>query len=65
MTVYSVHAQEDGQARLKEVRDLLVALDVQMQKFDSIQRWHYGNVGDLGHLAELLNETLEFAVSAD
>jgi len=63
--VYSVHAQEAGKAQLADVQELLTAIDVQMQKFDSIRDWEWGNVGDLGHIEEVLSELYGFIVEAD
>ena len=55
------HVMEDGQAKLREVKQLLNLLNTEMQKYESLTTWDYGDVGDLGYIEERLNEAWEFA----
>ena len=58
--VYSVHAKEALDKRLKEVRRLLTLVETALQKYDSLLRVNYIHIAELGYVEGQLAEVWEF-----
>lgn len=54
--IYSANAEEEARVKLNRIRLTLEAVKVALGKYESLQRFHYGHVGDLGHIEILLTE---------
>lgn len=63
--VKSIHAREAAEKRMKEIKQLLALIGTEMQKYESLQSFDYGHVGDLGHVEELLGEAWDFISETD
>jgi hypothetical protein len=58
--VHSVHAEAELKDKIESVKQSLEMISTELQKYESLQMVHYGHVGDLGHVDELLVEAWEF-----
>jgi hypothetical protein len=63
--VYSENARGESEKHIREIRQLLNLISVEVEKYESLKRFHYGHVGDLGHIEEVLNEAWEFISETD
>jgi len=63
--IYSVHAREAAEKHMKKIKQSLDLIGTEMQKYESLNNFHYGHVGDLAHVEELLGEVWEFISEAD
>jgi len=58
--VCSATARTAAEEKMNEIKALLEGISVQMEKYESLEMYHFGHVGDLGHIEELLGEAYEF-----
>lgn len=58
--VYSENARDEAKLKIHRIKNQLEDIEVQMGKYESLQAFHYGHVGDLGHILELLDQAYEF-----
>ena len=58
--VYSVHAQEAVDKHIKEIERLTGLITTEMGKYRSLKRAHWGYVGDLCRVEELLADAWKF-----
>lgn len=58
--VYSVHAEEAAQEKIHSIKNRLEDIEVALGRYESLQRFHYGDVGDLGHILGLLDQAYKF-----
>jgi len=67
--VYSTQAKEQAKEavnkHIKEIDHLLMNLITEMGKYKSLKRAHYGYVGDLAYVEELLVQVWEFLAETD
>jgi hypothetical protein len=63
--VYSVNAKEDLDKQIIKVNRLLEDIKILMGKYESLTRCHYGHVGDLGHVENLLGEAYAFLAESE
>ena len=58
--VYSATARTAAEKKMKEIKGLLEGIGTQLERYESLEMYHYGHVGSLGHIEELLGEAYEF-----
>jgi hypothetical protein len=63
--IHSVHAQDELKEKLTEVRQLLANIETELQKYETLEMVHYGHVGDLGRVEDILGEAWEFITEAE
>ena len=56
----SAAARTAAEKKMKEIKGLLEGISTQMEKYESLDAYHCGHVGDLVHIEELLGEAYEF-----
>jgi hypothetical protein len=62
---YSVHAADAMQNKIKEVRQLLKMIGIEVQKYESLTMVNPRQVGEMAEIERLLDETWEFISEAD
>jgi hypothetical protein len=63
--VYSVHAEVDAKAKIKEIRQLLKMIGTEVEKYESLLMVNPRQVGELSEVEILLDQTWEFISEAD
>jgi len=63
--VYEVHAKDEMQNKIKEVRQLLKMIGIEVQKYESLTMVNPRQVGEMAEVERLLDETWEFISEAD
>ncbi len=57
---YSVHAEKELADTIKEVKERLEDIKLELLRYESLTEVHYGHVGDVKKLANDLFEAFEF-----
>ena len=58
--VYSENARGEAEKHIKEIKQLLTLIGTELGKYESLKRFNYGHVGELGHVEEILGKAWEF-----
>ena len=57
-------ARELGQAKLAEIENLMARINTELDKYRSLEWWHYGHAGDVTEVERQLGELWEFVAEA-
>ena len=63
--IYSENARGEAESRIKEIKQLLKLVGTELGKYESLKRFNYGHVGELGRVEEILGEAWEFISETD
>jgi len=63
--IYSENARGEAEKRIEEIKQLLTLIGTELGKYESLKRFNYGHVGELGHVEEILGDVWEFISETD
>jgi hypothetical protein len=58
--IHDEKAREELERQLERTRELLEGIEAEMQEYVGLRLVHWGHVGNVGHVAEVLDEAYQF-----